>query len=81
MRDAKVEEVEHISDDSDEDTRDDTQNQAKLTVAIFPQHQVIVFFFSILVLFISIMLENAKNNDSTFFQLAQSRNSDFSQKM
>lgn len=40
MRDAKVEEVEHISDDSDEDTRDDTQNQAKITVAIFPQHQV-----------------------------------------
>lgn len=45
MRDAKVEEVEHISDDSDEDTRDDTQNQAKLTVAIFPQHQVSVFYF------------------------------------
>lgn len=40
MRDAKVEEVEHISDDSDEEARDDAQDQAKLTIAIFPQHQV-----------------------------------------
>lgn len=40
MRDAKVEEVEHISDDSDEENADNPQNQAKLTVAIFPQHQV-----------------------------------------
>lgn len=40
MRDAKVEEVEHISDDSDEEAKEDTQAQAKLTVAIYPQHQV-----------------------------------------
>uniref|UniRef100_A0A336LP84 CSON015304 protein n=1 Tax=Culicoides sonorensis TaxID=179676 RepID=A0A336LP84_CULSO len=39
MRDAKVDEVEHISDDSDEESRDDTMNQAKLTIAILPQHQ------------------------------------------
>uniref|UniRef100_A0A1I8MRG3 Plekhh1 n=1 Tax=Musca domestica TaxID=7370 RepID=A0A1I8MRG3_MUSDO len=38
MRDARVEEVEHVSD-SDSEEREDPQSQAHLTVAIYPAHQ------------------------------------------
>nr|XP_049700281.1 uncharacterized protein CG43867 isoform X9 [Helicoverpa armigera] len=38
MRDARVEDVEHVSDSDSEEKNDDTRNH--LTVAIYPQHQV-----------------------------------------
>ncbi|XP_028165950.1 uncharacterized protein CG43867-like, partial [Ostrinia furnacalis] len=37
MRDARVEDVEHVSDSDSEEKNDDTRNH--LTVAIYPQHQ------------------------------------------
>ena len=37
MRDARVEDVEHVSDSDSEEKNDDSRN---LTVAIYPQHQV-----------------------------------------
>lgn len=46
MRDARVEEVEHVSD-SDSEEREESQNQAKLTVSIYPQHQVIFLLFPV----------------------------------
>ncbi|XP_037726728.1 uncharacterized protein CG43867 isoform X4 [Drosophila subpulchrella] len=39
MRDARVEEVEHVSDSDSEEREDAAQDQARLTVAIFPAHQ------------------------------------------
>ncbi|XP_058825886.1 uncharacterized protein CG43867 isoform X8 [Topomyia yanbarensis] len=39
MRDARVEEVEHVSDSDSEEREDPAQSQARLTVAIYPQHQ------------------------------------------
>lgn len=39
MRDARVEEVEHVSDSDSEEREDPTQSQARLTVAIYPAHQ------------------------------------------
>ncbi|XP_055545921.1 uncharacterized protein CG43867 isoform X5 [Wyeomyia smithii] len=39
MRDARVEEVEHVSDSDSEEREDAAQSQARLTVAIYPQHQ------------------------------------------
>ena len=39
MRDARVEEVEHVSDSDSEEREDIGQSQARLTVAIFPAHQ------------------------------------------
>ncbi|XP_058061426.1 uncharacterized protein CG43867 [Anopheles bellator] len=39
MRDARVEEVEHVSDSDSEEREDHAQSQARLTVAIYPQHQ------------------------------------------
>lgn len=38
MRDARVEEVEHVSD-SDSEEREEDQSQARLTVSIYPAHQ------------------------------------------
>lgn len=38
MRDARVEDVEHVSDSDSEEKNDDTRNH--LTVAIYPQHQL-----------------------------------------
>jgi pleckstrin homology domain-containing family H len=38
MRDARVEDVEHVSDSDSEEKNDDARNH--LTVAIYPQHQV-----------------------------------------
>jgi hypothetical protein len=41
MRDARVEEVEHVSDsDSEERDEPQSQSQARLTVAIYPENQV-----------------------------------------
>lgn len=41
MRDARVEEVEHISDsDSEEREEHGGTSQARLTVSIYPEHQV-----------------------------------------
>ncbi|ETN62339.1 plekhh1 [Anopheles darlingi] len=42
MRDARVEEVEHVSDSDSEEREDPAQSQARLTVAIYPQHQGVV---------------------------------------
>lgn len=39
MRDARVEEVEHVSDSDSEEREDIGQSQARLTVAIYPAHQ------------------------------------------
>ncbi|XP_043661197.1 uncharacterized protein CG43867 isoform X2 [Drosophila teissieri] len=39
MRDARVEEVEHVSDSDSEEREDAAQDQARLTVAIYPAHQ------------------------------------------
>ncbi|XP_037914351.1 uncharacterized protein CG43867 isoform X5 [Hermetia illucens] len=39
MRDARVEEVEHVSDSDSEEREDPAQSQARLTVAIYPAHQ------------------------------------------
>ncbi|XP_053671463.1 uncharacterized protein CG43867 [Anopheles nili] len=39
MRDARVEEVEHVSDSDSEEREDPAQSQARLTVAIYPQQQ------------------------------------------
>lgn len=39
MRDARVEEVEHVSDSDSEEREDPSQSQARLTVAIYPAHQ------------------------------------------
>lgn len=39
MRDARVEEVEHVSDSDSEEREDVGQSQARLTVAIYPAHQ------------------------------------------
>lgn len=39
MRDARVEEVEHVSDSDSEEREDQAQSQARLTVAIYPSHQ------------------------------------------
>ncbi|XP_018797059.1 PREDICTED: uncharacterized protein CG43867 isoform X1 [Bactrocera latifrons] len=39
MRDARVEEVEHVSDSDSEEREEPTQSQARLTVAIYPAHQ------------------------------------------
>lgn len=39
MRDARVEEVEHVSDSDSEEHEDPAQNQARLTIAIYPAHQ------------------------------------------
>ncbi|XP_038119888.1 uncharacterized protein CG43867 isoform X4 [Culex quinquefasciatus] len=39
MRDARVDEVEHVSDSDSEEREDQAQSQARLTVAIYPQHQ------------------------------------------
>jgi pleckstrin homology domain-containing family H len=40
MRDARVEEVEHVSDsDSEERDEPQSQSQARLTVAIYPENQ------------------------------------------
>lgn len=36
MRDARVEEVEHVSDSDSEEREDIGQSQARLTVAIYP---------------------------------------------
>ena len=42
MRDARVEEVEHVSDSDSEEREDPAQSQARLTVAIYPQQQGVV---------------------------------------
>lgn len=42
MRDARVEEVEHVSDSDSEEREDHAQSQARLTVAIYPQQQGVV---------------------------------------
>ncbi|XP_055915617.1 uncharacterized protein CG43867 isoform X3 [Eupeodes corollae] len=39
MRDARVEEVEHVSDSDSEEREDAAQSQARLTVSIYPAHQ------------------------------------------
>lgn len=39
MRDARVEEVEHVSDSDSEEREDLHQSQAHLTIAIYPAHQ------------------------------------------
>lgn len=39
MRDARVEEVEHVSDSDSEEREDIGHSQARLTVAIYPAHQ------------------------------------------
>lgn len=39
MRDARVEEVEHVSDSDSEEREEFEQNQAHLTIAIYPAHQ------------------------------------------
>lgn len=39
MRDAHVEEVEHVSDSDSEEREDLSQSQAHLTIAIYPTHQ------------------------------------------
>lgn len=39
MRDARVEEVEHVSDSDSEEREDLSQSQAHLTIAIYPAHQ------------------------------------------
>lgn len=39
MRDARVEEVEHVSDSDSEEREDAGQSQVRLTVAIYPAHQ------------------------------------------
>ncbi|XP_065095487.1 uncharacterized protein CG43867 isoform X5 [Ochlerotatus camptorhynchus] len=39
MRDARVEEVEHVSDSDSEEREDTAHTQARLTVAIYPQQQ------------------------------------------
>lgn len=39
MRDARVEDVEHVSDSDSEERNDEAQTH--LTIAIYPQHQVI----------------------------------------
>lgn len=39
MRDARVEEVEHVSDSDSEEREDLGQSQAHLTIAIYPAHQ------------------------------------------
>lgn len=39
MRDARVEEVEHVSDSDSEEREELGQNQAHLTIAIYPAHQ------------------------------------------
>ncbi|XP_055841558.1 uncharacterized protein CG43867 isoform X4 [Episyrphus balteatus] len=39
MRDARVEEVEHVSDSDSEEREDPAQSQARLTVSIYPAHQ------------------------------------------
>ncbi|XP_055606387.1 uncharacterized protein CG43867-like isoform X10 [Uranotaenia lowii] len=44
MRDARVEEVEHVSDSDSEEREDQAQSQARLTVAIYPQLQGVVSF-------------------------------------
>lgn len=42
MRDARVEDVEHVSDSDSEERAD--EGQTHLTVAIYPQHQVFIIF-------------------------------------
>lgn len=42
MRDARVEEVEHVSDSDSEEREDTAHTQARLTVAIYPQQQGVV---------------------------------------
>lgn len=39
MRDARVEEVEHVSDSDSEEREELGQSQAHLTIAIYPAHQ------------------------------------------
>lgn len=46
MRDARVDEVEHVSDSDSEEREDQAQSQARLTVAIYPQHQGVVSCWS-----------------------------------
>lgn len=81
MRDARVEEVEHVSDSDSEEREDPAQSQARLTVAIYPQHQGVVrdFFFkstltlTIIVLFLQgptyLILPGKQERDNWLYHL------------
>ncbi|XP_047028564.1 uncharacterized protein CG43867 isoform X4 [Helicoverpa zea] len=57
MRDARVEDVEHVSDSDSEEKNDDTRNH--LTVAIYPQHQGPTY----------LLFESKADKDSWLYQL------------
>ncbi|XP_063625085.1 uncharacterized protein CG43867 [Cydia splendana] len=57
MRDARVEDVEHVSDSDSEEKNDDTRNH--LTVAIYPQHQGPTY----------LLFETKADKDSWLYQL------------